>query len=149
MLGIIPQKLVNVKPPKYPTCMYDSITRGPWKHKQNQRQIKVCTKLLECVSVDQLESSMPGFIAQLRGRFTRDRYHCATVYVNHASQKSYIYLQRNTSSNEKILSTRAVEPYVRENVLSVNHYHCNNVSFADTLLIRDVQNNGKHFLLRC
>ena len=62
-LGIISQKLVNVKPPECATCIYGSMTWRPWRHKQKQRKIKVCTKPGECISVDQLESSTPGFIA--------------------------------------------------------------------------------------
>ena len=143
MLGITPRKLVNVKPPKCATSIYGSTTRRPWRHKQNQRQIKVCTKPGECVSVDQLDSSTPGFIAQLKGRLTRDRYHCATVYVDHARRNSYIHLQRSTSSNETFLSKRAFESYARKNGVSVNHYHCYNGRFADTSFIRDVQNNGQ------
>ena len=130
MLEIIPQKLVNVIPPKCATCIYCSITQRQWRHKQNQRQIKVCTKPGECVSVDQLESSTPGFIDQLKGRLTRDRYHCSTVYVDHASQNNYLYLQRSTLSNESFLTKRVFESYARKIGVSVNHYHCN--SFVDT-----------------
>ena len=86
---------------------------------------------------------MPGFIAQLIGRLTKDRYHCVTVYVDHASQNRYIYLQRSTSSNETFLSKRLFESYERKNGVSVNHYHCKNSRFTDTLFIRDVQNNGQ------
>jgi hypothetical protein len=39
----------------------------------------------QCVSVDQLASNTPGFIAQLKGIPTTNHYRGATVYVYHYS----------------------------------------------------------------
>jgi hypothetical protein len=39
----------------------------------------------QCVSVEQVELSTAGFIAQLKGRPTTKQYHAATIVVDHAS----------------------------------------------------------------
>ncbi len=39
----------------------------------------------EVVSVDQLESSIPGFIGQMTGKLTNKRAVASTIFVDHAS----------------------------------------------------------------
>jgi hypothetical protein len=45
----------------------------------------------DIVSVDQIESSVPGFLAQITGSLTRNRIVGSSVYVDHASDLSYIH----------------------------------------------------------
>ena len=70
--------------------------RKPWRTKgKHSKTRRVATEPGQIVSVDQLESPMPGFIAQLKGILTKQRYKYATVFVDQYSQLSYtpIYLQ--------------------------------------------------------
>ena len=64
------------------------MTKISWRTKGQQSSIhaKKCTIPGEYVSVDQLKSSTPGFNAELKGRLTKDRYICDTIYVDHASR---------------------------------------------------------------
>ena len=70
------------------------MTKIPWRvkgaySKPNSIQ---CTKSGQRISVDQLESTTPGFIAQLKGRLTKDKYRCTTVNViNHQNIAKYIF----------------------------------------------------------
>lgn len=52
--------------------------------------------------VDHLEFPLPGFIGQMKGRLTRSRYQVATVFVDHHSDLSYVYLQRSTTGEETV-----------------------------------------------
>jgi hypothetical protein len=40
------------------------------------------------VSVDQLESSIPGFLGQMAGKLTNKRIVVSTIFVDHASDLS-------------------------------------------------------------
>ena len=145
MLGILPRKLANVQPPKCASCIYGAMTRKPWRTKSKPANIKVrpVTDPGDCISVDQLESSTPGFIAQLKGALTKDRYRCATVFVDHASRHGYVYLQRSTSSNETLHAKHAFEAYSSKHNVHIKHYHCDNGRFADNLFVRDVDEKNQ------
>jgi len=62
-----------------------------------------------CVSVNQMESTTPGFIGHLKGRLARQRCACATIYVDHASRLSFVYLQKTLTSKETVESKHAFE----------------------------------------
>ena len=68
MLGIIPRKLTKVNPPKCPTYMYGAMTRLPWRAKGQHSKINhtVYKKPGQCMSIDQVESSTPDLIAQIK-----------------------------------------------------------------------------------
>jgi len=86
--GDILSHLANCPVPTCASCNYAKATRKPWRSKGSirTREIPTITKPGDCVSVDQLESSTPGMIAQLRGFLTKDRYTCTTVFVDHHSR---------------------------------------------------------------
>ena len=91
-----------------------------------------------------MESSTPGLIAQLKGKkFIRDRYTCATVYVDHVSRNSYVYFHRNTSSNGTYLSKRAFVACSKKLGLDLQHYHCDNRRFSDNFFQREVIDKGQ------
>jgi hypothetical protein len=65
-----------------------------------QKHLKNTPHPGEVVSVDQLESSISGFIGQMTGRLTNQRIVASTVYVDHASDLSYVYHQTSMTSEE-------------------------------------------------
>jgi hypothetical protein len=67
--------------------MYGAMTKRPWRTKgaQNKSKLRSVTNPGDCVSVDQLESNTQGFLAQLKGKFTKKRYGAATVFIDHTS----------------------------------------------------------------
>ncbi len=77
----------------------------------NQRHIKKATYPGEVISVDQLESSIPGFIGQMTGKLTRQRIIASTIFVDHASDFSYVYHQTSMTSEETLKSKLAVEKF--------------------------------------
>ena len=54
---------------------------------------RVATEPGQIVSVNQLESPMPGFIVQLKGNLTKQRYRYATIFVDQYSYLSNVFLQ--------------------------------------------------------
>ena len=116
------------------SCLYGKATRRPWRSKtRNSSRWKQepLTKPGQCVSVDQLESTTPGLIAQLRGIPTKKRYRGATVFVDQFSGLSYIHLQKTLSGEETVSAKEAFERYARSHGVQVIHYHADNGIFAD------------------
>ena len=91
------------------------------------------------VSVDQLESSTPGFIGQLKGWLTRQRYSCATVFVDHYSDLTFVYLQRTTSADETLDAKEAFERYAYQHGVKILHYHADNGRFNESAWIQHLQ----------
>ena len=56
----------------------------------------------EIVSVDMMESRLPGFIAQLKGTLTTARYMGAVVFVDHFSKYVHVELIRDFSSKSTV-----------------------------------------------
>jgi len=84
------------KAPMCNDCCGAKATRRPWRTgtaKGNASHIKTATNPGDVVSVDHLESSIPGFIGQMTGRLVKQRIVGSTVYVDHASGFSYVYHQ--------------------------------------------------------
>jgi hypothetical protein len=63
----------------------------------------------EVISVDQLESSIPGFIGKMTGKLTRQCIVASTIFVDHASDFSYVYHQTSMTSEETLKSKLAFE----------------------------------------
>ena len=115
------------------------MNRKPWRNRSQPLKLKKTTRSGQLVSVDQMEVNTPGFIAQLKGRLTRQRYKYATVYVDHYSRHGWIYLQRTLSSEETIEGKKQYEAFCDQNGLQVKHYHADNGRFADNSFINDVR----------
>jgi hypothetical protein len=125
--------------------MYGAMTKQPWRTKaqQDNSKIKSVTRPGDCLSIDQLESPTPGFVAQLKGALTKKQYRAATVFVNHASRLSYIHLQQGLTLAETVEAKRAFEAYARSHGVSIKHYHANNGRFADNAFIDSVARSGQ------
>ena len=145
LLGTIPRRLLTVKSPKCAGCMYGAMTKRPWRTKgnQNKSKIRTATSPGDCVSVDQLESPTPGFLAQLKGGLTKRRYGAATVFVDHASRLGYVHLQGRITSDETVQAKQAFEAYARSHGVTVKHYHADNGRFADNAFLKSVAESGQ------
>ena len=144
-LRIIPYHLRLVKPPKCTCCMYGNMTRQPKNVKgtANIGTIHPATYAGQCVSVDQIESHTPGFLAQIKGFITRRRYRAATVFVDHFSDLSYVHLQSSTTGADTLDAKKAFEAYARHHGVTVRHYHADNGRFAEHKWVHHCQDNGQ------
>ena len=75
---------------------------------------RAATEPGQIVSVDQLESPTPGFIAQLKGTLTKQHYIYATVFVDQYSRLSYVHLQRTITSDKTVQAKIAFKRYSQE-----------------------------------
>jgi hypothetical protein len=62
-LGLLPKRLLQVQQPFCSGCAFGRMTRRPWRTKAPYNKTpKQVTQPGQCVSVDQLDSTTPGFI---------------------------------------------------------------------------------------
>ena len=144
-LGHLPKKLLKVQPPKCAGCLYGAMTKRAWTHvpRSKRKAIKKATEPGQIVSIDQLESNTPGFIAHLKGHLTRKRYRVATIFVDHHSRMSYVHLQRSTSSEETVEAKRAFESFCATKHVRVLHYHADNGRFQDKVFMSHLHEKGQ------
>ena len=84
--GILPQRLAQCKIPSCSAWLCGKATKRAWRSKQGkQRKRNKTLKPREVISVEQMVSPVPGFIAQMVGFLTKQRYKSATVFVDQAS----------------------------------------------------------------
>ena len=143
--GDIPARLRNCKTPTCAACTYGKMTRKATRGQTPPRGIKPVpiTKPGDCVSIDQLESTTPGFIAQMKGWLTGTRYTCATVFTDHYSRLSKVYVQKNLTATENLRSKGLWEDFCKNHNVQTKHYHADNGHFTDQEFLADVARKGQ------
>ena len=149
--GRIPRWLATCKEPLCSACLYGKASKRQWRYKgDNDTNIaKTATSPGEIVLVDQLESPTPGFIAQLKGILTKDRYHAATVFMDQYSQYTYVHLQQTLSSKDTLEAKQAFERHCKNHNVNVWHYHADNGHFADNAFITHAKKIKQQTLSYC
>lgn len=151
-LGLLPKKLQNCRIPECPACCYAKATKVPWRSKGQPKlsqQNSTISKPGACVSIDQLESRTPGLIAQMKGQPTKSRYHFATIFVDHYSDLSFVFLQKEQSSEETLKAKRTFEAYAAIHGVTIQHYHADNGRFADKMFVEDVEHTKGQSISYC
>jgi hypothetical protein len=139
-LGIFPRILATVQSPKCLGCIFGAMTKKPWRTKAHPKVKNVVVRVPgECVSVDQLESSTPGVVAQLKVIITKRRYTCATVFVDHFSRLGHVYLQQQLTSNETVEAKHAFEDFSRSQGVTIKNHHADNGRCADNDFMKYVR----------
>lgn len=144
-LRILPRRLADCKVPTCAACTYGRMTKRAKRTKAPPNKIKP-VKIEgpgDCVSVDQMESYTPGFVAQLRGFLTGTRYVAATVFTDHHSRLSKVYMQTNLAAAENLKSKQAWEDFCSKHGVETRHYHADNGHFADRGFLDDVEDKGQ------
>jgi hypothetical protein len=97
----------------------------------------------QCISVDQLESTTPGLIAQNKGWLTKKRYRVATVFVDHFSGLSYIHLQKSTNAEETLEARLTFERFASKFKVQVKRNQADNGRFAENKFMAAVKETGQ------
>jgi hypothetical protein len=142
--GLLPGYLAKVEPPMCASCAYGKATRRPWAGKGKHGAAKSVVPIRSsggCVSVDQLESPTLGFIGQIKGILTIKRYKAATVFIDHFSQLTFVFLQLLTGADKTVKAKMAFEAYASLHGVTVRHYHADNGRFAENLWLDAVENH--------
>jgi len=79
--------------------------------------------------MDQLESTVPGLVTQLKGISTKIHYQAATIFIDHYSKLSYMHLQKSLMSKEMVQVKQAFEVYAKSHEVLRHHYHADNRCF--------------------
>ena len=125
--GILPKWLLECTKPFCTACQYGKLMRKPWRSKGAPTSpIWKAMSTGQIISVDKLESSTAGFIAQLKRKLTTQRYRYATVFVDQYSQYAYVYLQRAITSAETVQAKHSFEHLAEDMGIHVHHYHADN-----------------------
>ena len=110
--GMLPRNITKIhktmdkqgrRGPMCNDCYSASATRTPWrtepdKQKKNAGNKRSSLSPGDVVSIDQLESSTPGFIGQITGMLTKQMIVGSTIFVDQASDFSYVYHHMSLSS---------------------------------------------------
>ena len=137
--GIIPRKLAKFPPPKCPSCLYRKSHRKPWRTHKIDPKIKPTTVPGAVVSIDQLESPVPGFVPIAKGQPTVRRYRGASVFVDHASDFMYVHMHQHLTTDKTIDAKHAFERLAEQHRVWILHFHCDNGRFADKAFVDDVR----------
>ena len=131
--GTIPKKLANVPLPKCPSCLYGKAHKRPWRTHKIDPKIKPTTVPGAVVSVDQLESPVPGFVPIARGQPTTSRYHGASVFADHVRGFTYVHLHQALTMQETLDATHAFEHVAHQHAVRIMHI------IATTVVLRIVR----------
>jgi hypothetical protein len=139
----IPSRLANCRIPKSQSCFYGRATKRHWRTKGQAGTIQPVTSSGQCVSVDQLESPVAGFVGWNKGYSFRKRYKVATIFVDHFSRLSYVYLQESTKGAQTLAAKRSFETYASTHGVKIRHYHADNGRFAEKLFLNHCELAGQ------
>lgn len=141
----LPSYLKDAKIPRCSSCMFGKATKRPWRTKApvNQQAVPPATAPGAVVGVDQLISSTPGLVGQMRGALTRKRYTVSTVFVDHFSGLSYVHLQTTTATESTIEAKKAFERFAKVHGVIIRHYHADNHIFDSKAFVAEVQRCGQ------
>jgi hypothetical protein len=89
----LPKRLSSILHPKCQGCLLGKAAKIPWRVKGHTPHVTNATKPGERISVDYLESPIPGLLAQLKGIPTKKRYKFVTVFVDNHTRFTYVQLQ--------------------------------------------------------
>jgi hypothetical protein len=138
--GVLPKRLSPCKTPVCAGCLYGKLTRQPWRTKGNPSHIAAkATMPGEWVSVDQMISTVPGLIAQMKGIPTRSRYKIATIFVDHASYYTFVHFQTAATSLETVQSKHEFKRHSASAGVTIKRYHCDNGRFVDNMWTKDMK----------
>lgn len=141
--GQLPHHLASCKIPQCAAFLYGKATKWPWQTRTPANKVTptVVSDPRDCVSVNHLISSTPGLVAQIQGWLIRHWYAVTTVFVDHYSQLSFIYMQKGTTGEERLEAKRAFEAYSKSHRVTICHCHADNGRFMENTFVDHCDNN--------
>ena len=129
--GVIPSKYGTCDIPVCQACAYAKMIRKPWRNKPMAKYVSDQDNLKpgDIISVDQMVSPVPGFIAQMTGKLTTKRYKYSTVFVDQSSKLGYVHLQKSQDADETVEAKITFETFMQTLGITVRAYHADNGIF--------------------
>lgn len=101
--------LSTCNPPLCKACIHGK----PHKHPLHPSSLHPLDSLHlapgDCISSDQIESTLPGLIPTYRGSPTTDFYHAGTLFIDHASHLLHFTPHTSTGAKEAITAKQNFE----------------------------------------
>jgi hypothetical protein len=141
--GLLPSRFQHLRNIKCAGCLYGKAHRTPWRTRAESRPIQKATLPGAFVSTDQLESRTPGLIPQAKGALTTRRYQCATVFVDHMSDYTYIALMEDLTLSSTLNAKHEFEAHAAAHGVKIQAYHADNGRFADAQFLADAATQGQ------
>jgi hypothetical protein len=138
-VGIIPKRLATCDIPLCPSCLYGKMSRRRWWTGKEYRLILPATKPGQVVSVDQMDSSTPGLIAQLKGIPAR--------FVDHATNHTFVHLQQSNDATETLRAKHEYERIARSHGITIKQYHADNGRLVDNKWWEDALKQGQQMTM--
>ena len=111
--NIMPHLLANCIIPKCSASLFGKATKRAWYDMGPVSSLVPSGVPWQCVSVDHLESSTLGLVAQTKEAPTKQRYNSVTVFVDHHTRFTFIYVQSSTDAHHTMLAKEAFELFSR------------------------------------
>jgi hypothetical protein len=144
---ILPFRLSKCPIPVCTACLYGKATKRKWrgKHADNTKESHVPTRPGAVISIDQMISPTAGLVAQNTGILTKARYKVATVFIDHATDFSYVAcgIQKSTAADETIKSKRLFERNAYDQGIKIEAYHSDNGIFKSKAWQDDCYTHGQ------
>ena len=138
--GFLPHKLANVDAPMCTACRYARAKKTPVptatkiaiKTEHDVNSIKEGDLFPgQRVSLDHLESHLPGKLWSEQGRFLKDRHYIGgAIFVDHASGYMSLQLQESLNAAETVRSKHLFEREAYEYRVLIESYHTDNGIFS-------------------
>jgi len=143
--GKLPKKILGCSPPLCHSCLFG---------KAHQRASPSSDAIPHIdsgylhsgdkVSVDQLESSTPGYVDTFKGKPTKAKYNATSVYVDHASRLIIVKCHFSTGGSEAVEGKTMLEHLAASNGIKVKGYRANNGIMACQEYINHVKINQQN-----
>jgi hypothetical protein len=105
---LLPTRLAKCTIPLCSGCTYGKMTRCPLQTKAPYVATpKIATASGQCVSVDPLDATVPGLIAQIKGIPRTTRYNYAMIFADHFFKLGYT--QQTSTSDYTVKAKKAFE----------------------------------------
>ena len=127
-------------PPKCAACIHSAAHKQPWQKwaQASNVHISSITSPSQCISINQIISQEPGFVAQLKGWLTTSRYRVVMVFMDRFSCLRCINLQKCYIIQDTQSQKRPSKHTVASIAIQIFHYHCDNGQFAAKTFLLDV-----------
>jgi len=79
----------------------------------------------------------------MTGKLTRQCIVGSTIFVDHASDLSYVYHQTAMTSEETLKGKIVFEKIKLPHGVHIKHYHADNGRFKDTLFTKSIEEKGQ------
>ncbi len=146
--GRLPKSLATCSPPLCQSCQFGKAHRRPVASPNKAQPIDSDDLIPgDCVSVDQIISSEPGYVDLYSGKPTTAKYHAASLYTDHASRFMFIKCHYSTGATEAIEGKRHFEQLASSHGVRIKAYRGDNGITAKREYLQHIEDNQQTITL--